>query len=284
MSILQKLRQALPDLPKKLALAARHALEHPDQMALTSMRGTAANIGVTSTTMLRLARQLGFQSYEDFRASFQEELVRGGFGVRADALHQDGIEGEAETLCDRILVAAEQNIRNARTRLKQAELDSVAQRIREAPNVFLVGSGSLFWLASMMKNTGNMILSNLRLVGAEYSVAAEAMGPIGATDVVLCFGMNPTAQRTVDAMRFAVSRGAHTIAITDRLSSPVAEGAEFVFFSDNSSPHYYPSAVPLMVIVEAILATVVAKGDGRELELIQNFEATRKASGRYIEI
>ena len=284
MNIQQALRQALPDLPKKLAHAARYALDHPDQMALNSMRGTATTVGVTSTTMLRLARQLGFSSYDDFRASFQAELVRGGFGIRADALHQEIGEKDAETLCSAIMLAAESNIRRARAHLKQTELDEVAQLMRAAPNVFLVGSGSLFWLASMMKNTGNMILPNLRLVGAEYSVAAEAMGPIGDNDVVICFGLNPTAQRTVDAMRFANSHNSHTVAITDRSSSPVAEGAEFAFFCDTSSPHYYPSAAPLMVIVEAVLATVVAKGDGKELALIQNFESTRKASGLYIEI
>ena len=88
MSILHKLRNTLPDLPKKLALAARYALDHPDQVALNSMRSIATEVGVTSTTMLRLARQLGYESYDDFRASFQSELVRGVFGTRADALHQ----------------------------------------------------------------------------------------------------------------------------------------------------------------------------------------------------
>lgn len=289
MSILHTLRAALPGMPKKLALAARYALDHPDKMALNSMRGSAADVGVTSTTMLRLARHLGFASYEDFRSSFQNELVSGGFGARAGALHKDHTaqdaapDGGSGTLGDRILMAAETNISRTRTTLRQQDIDAVAALIRQAPNTFLVGSGSLFWLASMMKNTGSLILSNLRLVGAEYSVAAEALGPLQEDDVVIGFGVNPTALRTVEAMRFARKCGAHTVAITDRPSSPVAEGAEHVLFSDTASPHYYPSVVPLMVIVEALLATVVAGGDGQELRRIKDFEATRRSSGRYIE-
>ena len=289
MSILHKLRNTLPDLPKKLALAARYALDHPDQVALNSMRSIATEVGVTSTTMLRLARQLGYDGYDDFRASFQNELVRGVFGTRADALHQDqnatdsDLAATPETLTDRILLAAETNIRHTRATLRHEEFDTAANLIGNAPNVYLVGSGSLFWLASMMKNTGNLMLSNLRLVGAEYSVAAEAMGSLSENDVVVGFGMNPTATRTIDAMTFSRKRDAHLIAITDRPSSPVAERADCVLFSDNFSPHYYPSAVPLMVIVEALLATIVANGDGTELQRIKTFEATRRNSGRYIE-
>lgn len=283
LTILQSLREALPSLPKKLTQAANHALDHPEQMALDSMRTTAGKVGVTSTTMLRLARQLGYAGYEDFRASFQTELVSGGFGVRAGALREPRPDAGSESICEQIVLAAEQNIRQLRADLNQSDLNEVAALLRTAPNVYLVGSGSLFWLASMMKNTGNMVLPNLRLVGAEYSVAAEAMGVLRPEDVVICFGMNPTAVRTVEAMRFARQRGAHTVAVTDRPSSPIAEGAKFLFFGETSSPHYYPSAVTLMLIMESILATVVAHGDGQELRHIREFEQTRKKSGRYLE-
>jgi len=282
-NILQSLRQALPDLPRKLTIAAHYALENPDRMALDSMRSTAQNVGVTSTTMLRLARQLGFSGYEDFRASFQTQLVRGGFGARAGALRDSQTGDTEETVGDQIMLAAEKNIQQARSDLNQSDLDALAVHMRKAPHIYLVGSGSLFWLASMMKNTGSMILPNLRLVGAEYAVAAEAMGDLGPDDVVLCFGMNPIAQRTIDAMRFAHDSGAHTVAVTDRASSPIAEGAQFLFVGETASPHYYPSPAPLLLITEAILATVVAQGDGRELRQIHQFEETRKASGRYRE-
>lgn len=289
MSILYALRAALPDLPKKLAQAARYALDHPDQMALNSMRSTATEVGVTSTTMLRLARYLGYESYDDFRASFQNELVRGVFGSRADALRQDqtsldvSAEDGSGSLSNRIIAAAETNIGQLRSTLRQEELETIAGLMRKAPNVFLIGSSSMHILASMIKITGNMILPNLRLVGAEYYVAAETMGNLTADDVVIGIGLNPQAKRTIEAMKYARSRGAHLVAITDRPSSPIAEGAEFVLCGDNASPHYYPSLTPIMVIIEALLATVVATGDGEELRRIQDIEAIRKGNDGYLE-
>ena len=64
---------------------------------------------------------------------------------------------------------------------------------------------------------------------------------------------------------------------------PFADGAEIVLCAETSSPLYYPSIAPLLTIVEALLATVVAKGDGTELQSIQEFEANRKKSGHYTE-
>ena len=247
------------------------------------MRGTAANVGVTSTTMLRLARHLGFDSYEDFKAGCQQDLLRGAFVQRAGALHSERPGDRDHPLGETILAAIECNIARLRSGVQQNDLDALAELIRNAPEVHLIGSGSLFWLAAMMQTTGSLALPNLRAVGAEYSVAAEAMSLLGRDDMVIGFGINPIARRTVEAMEFARARGAQTVAITDRPSSPIAEGARFVFACDTSSPHYYPSLAALMGIVDAILATVVATGGERELTRIRDFEATRKQSGRFIE-
>lgn len=79
------------------------------------------------------------------------------------------------------------------------------------------------------------------------------------------------------------ARSARTIAITDRQSSPFAPGADHVFFAQTESPHYCPSMILLIAVVETLLATVVATGDGRELEMAERFETLRKQSPSYIE-
>ena len=73
------------------------------------------------------------------------------------------------------------------------------------------------------------------------------------------------------------------MAITDRPGSPIADGGRFVFCCGTTSPHHYPSVAPLLAVVDAILATVVATGDGRELIRIRAIEMTRKRSGRFVE-
>lgn len=283
MDILTKIRAELPDLPKKLAMAARYALEHPDRIALNSMRTSAAEVGVTSTTMLRLARQLGFESYDDFKAGFQAQLVATGFGQRAGALAQIRATGHGSELSQRFLRANEHNIRAALSEDNLREMSEVARRIREAPTVYLIGSGSIHWIAAFFNNTGSMILPNLRLVGSEFSTAAEAMGHLNARDVVIGFGLNPSATRTIDAMDHARGQGAHTVAVTDHPTSPLAQRADVTFYTGAQSPHYYPSVAAMIALIELLLATVVAEGGEEELERVRAMEAYRKASVAYLE-
>lgn len=283
MRLQQRIRQGLPDLPKKLAMAARYALDNPERIALDSMRSTAVSVGVTSTTMLRLARELGFENYEAFRSSFQAELIKDGFGARAGALRSDDPVTDGLSLGEQICLANEENLKTLRASLVQDDIDALAELMRQAPNVHLVGSGSMFWVATLMRHTGAMILPNLRLVGSEYAVAAEAMGALEPEDVVICFGMHPTALRTHDAIEYANAHGAVTAAIIDRVSSPIADNTRFLFHCQTDSPHYYPSLGCFVTMVEAILASVVAKGGARELERIKEVETIRKTSGRYSE-
>lgn len=283
MDIRLALREKLPELPKKLALAARYALDHPDRVALNSMRATATAADVTSTTMLRLARQLGFESYDGFRASFQNELVATGFGTRAGALRGGSVENVGDSVSDRIFETAERNLATTLAHLDQALFDEAAEAMRQAPDCYLIGSASMFWLASIIKTTGSMVLGNLRLVGVEFAIAGEMLGGLTSRDTVLCLGINPCATRTVDAMRYAQARGARTIAITDRPSSPLAAGADHAFFAQTESPHYYPSMVSLIAVIETLMATIVATGDGRELEMVERFETLRKQSASYVE-
>lgn len=162
-------------------------------------------------------------------------------------------------------------------------LNRIATLIRNAPSCYLVGTGSGFWLASVMKTTGTMALSNLRLVGGEYAVASEALGHLTPEDVVVAFGVNPIAVRTVEALSFANQAGATTIAFVDNPASPLVAQASHYLSAPASSPHYYPSLVTMMALVELVLATVVATGEGTDLERIAKLEARRQASDSYIE-
>ncbi|MEM9317869.1 MAG: MurR/RpiR family transcriptional regulator [Pseudomonadota bacterium] len=283
MDIIQRLQDEIPSLPKKLALAARYAIDYPDRIALNSMRSSANSVGVTSTTMLRLARQLGFLNYEDFKAGFQSQLVSTGFGARAGALHQSDDGNEEGTLPERILLASQRNLAATLSPRNLADLPEVARIMRLAPRCHLVGSGAAHVLATLMKSTGSMILPNLRVVGPEYAVAAEDIGFLSPADVVIGFGLNPCATRTVEALKFSKAQGARTVAITDRPSSPLIEHAEFALFADTVSPHYYPSVGATVALIETILATIVAEGGRAEQDRIIAFEKHRKLTDGYVE-
>src|SRR3954452_4896998 len=69
-------------LSGQLRLAARHLLDHPDDVALGSMRELAHQAGLPPVTFVRLARALGFADFSELRALFQNQLRESGERTR----------------------------------------------------------------------------------------------------------------------------------------------------------------------------------------------------------
>ena len=71
-----------------LQRAARYAVGRPEEIGLNSIRRAAANAGVQPFAMVRLAQELSFPSYNEFREPFPRWL-RGGpqaLAIRAQDL------------------------------------------------------------------------------------------------------------------------------------------------------------------------------------------------------
>ncbi|OOG62708.1 MurR/RpiR family transcriptional regulator [Sinorhizobium sp. A49] len=56
---------------------AKFALSHPYDIAFASAREVAARAGVSTSTVMRLINDLGFEKYAAFQQLFREELRRG---------------------------------------------------------------------------------------------------------------------------------------------------------------------------------------------------------------
>ncbi len=73
----RQIEASFSEFPPKLRQAARYAIDNPKDIALQSMRAVAQRAGVQAGVMLRLARQLGFENYDAFRACYRIWMEQG---------------------------------------------------------------------------------------------------------------------------------------------------------------------------------------------------------------
>src|SRR5580704_19299020 len=76
-SITKRLEDDYQSLAPQLRKAARYVVKAPTEIALYSLREVAARAEVGPTTLIRLAAQLGFASYNSFRETFRDGLRSG---------------------------------------------------------------------------------------------------------------------------------------------------------------------------------------------------------------
>ncbi len=276
----QKLTRALPTLPKKLGRAARYALDNPDRIAFDSMRTVATACDVASPTMLRLARALDYESYDSFRSEFQQKFVTPGFGNRAVALRSGTGSQMEDHIAKNIANAATQNIALTLKHMDFSAVEAFTASVQDSKRTFILGSGSMHWMAALMESTGQMAIPGLRTDHSGSATMIETIASITEQDTALVLAFAPYAKETVVAAAYASKKNAKVFALTDKPSSPLVEHADHVFFAPIDSPHYYPSVISTILMIEVLLSATVAASDA--LDRIKQTELVRNASGAYL--
>lgn len=275
----QKLTGALSNLPKKLGRAARYALDNPDRIAFDSMRTVATACDVASPTMLRLARALGYENYEAFRSEFQQRFVTQGLGNRADALRSGAGSQKEDQLPKNIASAATQNITLTLKQMDLSAVEAFTKSVQNSDRTIILGSGSMHWMAALMETTGQMAIPGLRTDHSGSATMVETIASITDRDTALVLAYAPYAKETIVAAAYASDKNAKVFTITDKLSSPLVEYADHVFIAPTESPHYYPSVISTVLMIEVLLSATVAASDA--LDRIKQTELIRNTSGAY---
>ena len=77
LSVLHRLADELTDLTPEAQKAATYVLENPRDVGVSTVREIAEAASVTPNTIVRMARQVGFRGYDDFRAPFRDAIRDG---------------------------------------------------------------------------------------------------------------------------------------------------------------------------------------------------------------
>ena len=280
-----RLRAVHPSLSPQLRQAARYVLAHPEDVALTSMRRLARHADVKPSTMVRLARALGFEGYESFREPYRDWL-RGGDGpflARARSLQSRSrtTEDARARLLDDMVGADAEALGAIATGPNAAALEGACTAIRAARTVHVMGMRACYSLAHLFHYAYSIVDGNAVLVDGPAGTLYDRLARIEAPDVLFAMGFRPYSADTVRAVDLALDRGADVIALTDSMVSPLAHGARQVILIDTASPSYFQSLVPALAQIQALLALLVAAGGEDTLEAITRTERDMTAFGAY---
>lgn len=281
--ILNHLSDVYDGLSPQLRRAADFVLNNPNEVGVNSMRQVAAAADIKPNTLVRMAKAVGFESYQDFREPFRDFLRKGmeSFPDRARWLQSIG-QGESHgQLYGQIAAANLGNLEQLFSATTAAEVKEVADLIVEARTAYILGVGVGYSLAHSFWYIARMALDNLVHVPRQGNLPIDDIARIGRKDVLLAMTFSPYRREVVDAVGLAKRRKATVISITDSRTSPIAIGADHVLVAPTVTPQFFPSAATTMVLLEAILAFMVADADRKVVANIDEFHRVRYETGVY---
>lgn len=283
-STLKAIADLYPTLTPQLRKAADYVLENPVDIALLPIRQSSDKGGVTPSTLTRLAKTLGFERYNNFKDVFKQAMqtkVPVNYGNRAQSLQELSGPSRSNKVFKEFAESTFKDLENLFTDDTLKSLQLAAEMILKAQNVYALGFRDTFACAHHFAYVGRIAFPNFNLIRGHEGNLLSELAKIGEKDLVVVFGSDPYAIETVNSIEIVKDQGARLITITDDLRSPLAAGADVVFTVDTDTPHFFPTILSSIVLVEALLAECVTMGGRKMVENISRFEENLRRLGGY---
>lgn len=270
----------LPGLSAELRKAARFLVDHPDDVALVSMRVLASRSEVTPTTFVRLARRLGFDDWAALRKPFENRLRSGNasFAAKADALVRRG----AEAVFAESIGAATANVSAADTGNDSKDIAKACAILERAQRIRVAGFRSCRAPAHALVYLCRMFRPDVALLGSDGGALEAELAAIGKKDAVVVIGFTPYSRELGPVVEVARRRGAPIVAVADSMAAPIARHADVTLRFRTDSPSFFPSVAAALAIVEALAATMLARSGPTAAARVRDTESKLQSLGAYL--
>ena len=177
-------------------------------------------VGVSESTVVRFATQLGYSGYPGFQKAL-EELVRNKLNSIQRMEVTYGRISQSEIL-ETVLQSDIEKIKLTLGAIDHAAFNLAIDTILNARRIYVVGIRSCAPLASFMGFYLNLVCEDVVTVNTNSSSEIfEQLIRIGEKDVIIGISFPRYSMRTLKALEFASNRKAKVITLTDSIHSPM---------------------------------------------------------------
>jgi len=253
--------QQMPGFSKGQKLIAQYILAHYDKAAFMTAAKLGMTVGVSESTVVRFASELGFDGYPQLQRALQELIRNRLTSVQRMEVTSDQL-GDGNIL-HKVLNLDIEKIRRTMEKASVEDFEQAVDAIVSAKNIYILGVRSASALSGFMSFYFNQIFENVRPINTtSASEMFEQIMRIKEGDVFIGITFPRYSKRTTNAAKFAKENGAKVIAITDSDLSPIAEAADHLLLARSDMASFVDSLVaPLSMINALIVAIGIRKKD-----------------------
>ncbi len=283
--VLNRLSQQWDALTPEAQKAARYVLENPSDVGVSTVREIAEAAKVKPNTFVRMARQVGFDGYEDFRAPFREAIRKGSvsFPDRARWLQDIGKSGELGGLYADMVGAAIRNIEETFAGIDATKLKAAAEDIWNSRQIFTLGVGVNNSNARNFTYLASTGMKQFHAIPRPGSTPVDDLAWADEQDVLIAITCRPYRTEVIEAIKLARQQGLTVVGISDSPASPVILNAHHGFVVAADTPQFFPSSVSTIALLETLLSFVIAVSSDEIVERVERFHQRRHQLGLYAE-
>lgn len=256
----ERLAMLGPDLPRRMRQCADYLAARSDRIAVSTVADLAAGASVPPSALMRFCQVLGFTGFSDMQRLFREAYVPGppDYATRLRNLQQQGTGSPAALLAE-FIEAGRSSLELLANSTDDAALAEAVAALAGAETVHLVGLRRAFPVASYLAYAFDKMAVPAMLhdgVGGLDHRFALRRG-----DALLAISFAPYSEETLGLAQEAQARGLPVVALTDRLTGPLARLSDAVLTVEEVDFGAFRS---LSATIALAIALAVAVGAARK--------------------
>ncbi len=275
--LMERIQSGLSKFSKGQKRIAWYIIDHYDKAAFMTASRLGLTVGVSESTVVRFAMELGLEGYPALQRMLKEMARNKLTSVQRMEVSNDRMGGK--DVVDSVLHSDMDMIRATLEGIDHEAFKGAVEAITKAKRIYILGVRSSSALAEFAGFYFNLMFDNVLLIHtSSVSEIFEQLLWVGPGDVLLGISFPRYSKRTVSAMKYAGDRGAEVIALTDSVESPLAKVARHVLLARSDMASFVDSLVAPLSVMNALL---VAAGLSRRDEIEGTFRKLERIWEEY---
>ena len=252
-------------------LIAKYIEEHSDKVAFMTASRLGATVGVSESTVVRFATEIGYSGYPALQQAMQE-MIRSKL-TSVQRLEMTSSNIAPERLLDAVLEQDIDILRRTKETVNREDFYRAADALQRAQRVYILGAGSSLALATFLSHYFRLVFDTVHLVEAtSEATILQQMIHAGEGDAIIAISFPRYSKKAAKALQYASDRGVSTIATTDSPLSPLARHASHVLLARSDMVSFVDSLVGPLSLINALIVTVAIRRKGEVADTLRKIE------------
>jgi len=270
--ILLALQEMAPTFSKGQRAIAKYITESYDKAAFMTASKLGKTVGVSESTVVRFAVELGYDGYPSMQKAMREMVLNRLTSVQRIEVANNRFADH--DVVSTVLHSDIEKLRQTEELIDRDDFTAAVNAILGSKRIYILGIRSTAPLANFLGYYLNYMFRNVHIVTASGTTELyEKIVGVNADDVLIAFSFPRYSSTTIRGARYCRSAGATVIGLTDSMLSPLAQNSDHVLLAKSDMVSLVDSLVAPLSVINALIVALASK---KEKELARTFETLER--------
>ena len=256
---------------------AEYVKDNYDKAVFLTAAKLGAIVGVSESTVVRFATQLGYSGYSEFQKALEEVV-----SIKLNSIQRMEVAygriSQSEILTS-VLHSDVEKIKQTMIDIDENAFEAAVSAIAKAKRVYIVGLRSCAPLASFLSLYLNLVCENVDSVTTNSaSEIFDQLIRIDEHDVIIGISFPRYSMRTLKALEFASNRNATVVTLTDSVHSPMNLYSSCNLIASSDMVSIVDSLVAPLSVINALVVALCMK---KQVEVVKTLETLEEIWDEY---